>query len=154
MPVGSKAEEMRWNFNLEDRSPFGFRKNAEIWNGRVAQVSFLWVFLQELIQGKGMLQGIKDGDLPNTVAVGSFSVLLGLLGTRFLMEEIGDTQTVSSSSSSTSPPQQQQQQPPGDEHGGEEKRQWNFNSNGRSPYGLRKNAEIWNGRIAQVRTCT
>lgn len=28
-------------------------------------------------------------------------------------------------------------------------RQWNFNE-GRSPWGLKKNAEIWNGRIAQV----
>jgi len=29
-------------------------------------------------------------------------------------------------------------------------RQWNFNE-GRSPWGLKKNAEIWNGRLAQVR---
>lgn len=28
-------------------------------------------------------------------------------------------------------------------------RQWNFNE-GRSPWGLKKNAEIWNGRVAQV----
>lgn len=28
-------------------------------------------------------------------------------------------------------------------------RQWNFNE-GRSPWGLKKNAEIWNGRLAQV----
>jgi len=30
--------ERRWNFN-EARGPFGMKKNAEIWNGRVAQVS-------------------------------------------------------------------------------------------------------------------
>lgn len=29
-------------------------------------------------------------------------------------------------------------------------RQWNFNE-GRSPWGLKRNAEIWNGRLAQVR---
>ena len=31
-----------------------------------------------------------------------------------------------------------------------EKRTWNFNE-GRSPWGLTTNAEIWNGRVAQVR---
>ena len=34
-------------------------------------------------------------------------------------------------------------------HAEEEPRQWNFNE-GRSPWGLKKNAEIWNGRVAQV----
>ena len=29
-------------------------------------------------------------------------------------------------------------------------RRWNFNE-GRAPWGLKKNAEIWNGRVAQVR---
>ena len=29
--------ERRWNFN-EGQGPFGLKKNAEIWNGRVAQV--------------------------------------------------------------------------------------------------------------------
>jgi len=28
-------------------------------------------------------------------------------------------------------------------------RQWNFND-GQGPFGLKKNAEIWNGRVAQV----
>ena len=31
--------ERRWNFN-EARGPWGLKKNAEIWNGRVAQVRF------------------------------------------------------------------------------------------------------------------
>jgi hypothetical protein len=31
-----------------------------------------------------------------------------------------------------------------------EGRQWNFNE-GQGPWGLKKNAEIWNGRLAQVR---
>ena len=29
-------------------------------------------------------------------------------------------------------------------------RRWNFNE-GQSPWGMKKNAEIWNGRVAQVR---
>eukprot|EP00957_Ditylum_brightwellii_P134231 10233492-Ditylum_brightwellii.AAC.1 len=29
-------------------------------------------------------------------------------------------------------------------------RQWNFNE-GRGPWGMKKNAEIWNGRAAQLR---
>lgn len=28
-----------WNMNEPGKSPFGFDKNAEIWNGRIAQVS-------------------------------------------------------------------------------------------------------------------
>lgn len=31
-------QERRWNFN-EGQAPWGFKKNAEIWNGRVAQVN-------------------------------------------------------------------------------------------------------------------
>lgn len=33
-------QERRWNFN-EGQSPWGMKKNAEIWNGRFAQVRFL-----------------------------------------------------------------------------------------------------------------
>ena len=32
------SEGRQWNFN-EGRGPYGFKKNAEIWNGRVAQVN-------------------------------------------------------------------------------------------------------------------
>lgn len=28
-----------WNINEPGKSPFGFDKNAELWNGRIAQVS-------------------------------------------------------------------------------------------------------------------
>ena len=28
-----------WNINETGKSPFGFDKNAELWNGRIAQVS-------------------------------------------------------------------------------------------------------------------
>jgi hypothetical protein len=32
-------------------------------------------------------------------------------------------------------------------------RRWNFND-GQAPWGMKKNAEIWNGRVAQVRACS
>jgi hypothetical protein len=35
--VTTQLNERIWNFN-EGRSPWGLKKNAEIWNGRVAQV--------------------------------------------------------------------------------------------------------------------
>ena len=38
VPV-TQLQERRWNFN-DGQSPWGLKKNAEIWNGRVAQVSF------------------------------------------------------------------------------------------------------------------
>lgn len=39
-PISSTTalEERRWNFN-EGQSPWGLKTNAEVWNGRVAQVS-------------------------------------------------------------------------------------------------------------------
>jgi hypothetical protein len=44
-------------------------------------MAFVWVFLQELITGKGVFQGIQDGDLffqANAVAFGV--CVLGLTG--------------------------------------------------------------------------
>lgn len=38
------------------------KKNAEIWNGRMAQMGFTFVLLQELITGKGAVQGLREGD--------------------------------------------------------------------------------------------
>lgn len=35
----TELAERRWNFNDQFQGPFGLKKNAEIWNGRVAQVS-------------------------------------------------------------------------------------------------------------------
>ncbi|KAL7581633.1 hypothetical protein ACA910_022184 [Epithemia clementina (nom. ined.)] len=66
--------ERRWNFN-EGQSPWGLKKNAEIWNGRVAQMAFLVVFLQELIQGKGVVQGIQEGDPVNLAAAAAVFVM-------------------------------------------------------------------------------
>ena len=34
-----QLQERRWNFN-DGHSPWGLKINAEIWNGRVAQVGF------------------------------------------------------------------------------------------------------------------
>ncbi|GKZ00261.1 hypothetical protein MPSEU_000979000 [Mayamaea pseudoterrestris] len=71
-------QERRWNFN-EGQSPWGLKGNAEIWNGRFAQMAFVIVFLQELIQGKGVIQGIQEGDPLNLVGVAFFAVsALGL----------------------------------------------------------------------------
>ena len=64
--------ERQWNFN-QGRGPWGLKKNAEIWNGRVAQMAFVVVLLQELITGKGVIASISDGD-----AVGY--AFLGLAG--------------------------------------------------------------------------
>jgi len=70
--------ERRWNFN-EGRGPFGFKKNAEIWNGRLAQMGFTILLLQELITGKGVIAGLQDGDVFNYVLLGLGGVtVLGL----------------------------------------------------------------------------
>jgi hypothetical protein len=43
--TSTALSERRWNFN-EGRAPWGMSKNAEIWNGRVAQVRRTsWIFL-------------------------------------------------------------------------------------------------------------
>ncbi len=45
------------------------------------QMAFVWVFLQELITGKGVFQGIQEGDLFFLVNLGLFAVcLVGLTG--------------------------------------------------------------------------
>lgn len=81
--LGATAlNERQWNFN-RGRGPFGMKKNAEIWNGRAAQVGFTVVLLQELITGKGVVQGIQEGNPFNMVCLGLGAV--GILGlTAFL----------------------------------------------------------------------
>ena len=59
----------QWNFN-EGRKPWGLKNNAEIWNGRVAQMGFIIVFIQELATGKGVVAGYQDGDLISYVMLG------------------------------------------------------------------------------------
>ncbi|KAL9185637.1 hypothetical protein ACHAXT_003414 [Thalassiosira profunda] len=61
--------ERQWNFN-QGRGPFGLKKNAEIWNGRLAQMAFVVVLLQEAITGKGAVQALQDGDAVGYAFVG------------------------------------------------------------------------------------
>lgn len=76
MPFRTSAlNERRWNFN-DGQAPWGLKKNAEIWNGRVAQMAFVLVFLQELIQGKGVIQGLQEGDPVNIASAAAFAVFL------------------------------------------------------------------------------
>ena len=70
--------ERQWNFN-NGREPWGLKKNAEIWNGRVAQMCFTVVLLQELITGKGVIEGIQEGNIFNLAMMGITGVsILGL----------------------------------------------------------------------------
>ena len=62
-------QERRWNFN-EGRGPWGMKKNAEIWNGRLAQMGFTIVLLQEFVTGKGVIQGLQDGNIINIFFLG------------------------------------------------------------------------------------
>mmetsp|Transcript_17326 Transcript_17326/g.40026 ORF Transcript_17326/g.40026 Transcript_17326/m.40026 type:complete len:147 (-) Transcript_17326:709-1149(-) len=76
----TQLSERQWNFN-EGQSPWGMKQNAEIWNGRVAQVAFVWVFLQELVTGKGVLQGIDEGNWFFLFNEGLFGIFVfGLTG--------------------------------------------------------------------------
>ncbi len=72
--------ERQWNFN-EGRGPFGLKKNAEIWNGRVAQMGFTIVLLQELVTGKGVIQSVQDGDAFAYIMLGATALsVVGLSG--------------------------------------------------------------------------
>ena len=78
LPSSTTLLERRWNFN-EGRGPWGFKKNAEVWNGRVAQMGFTILLLQELITGKGVIAALNDGDVLSYVLVGVGGVsVLGL----------------------------------------------------------------------------
>mmetsp|Transcript_41055 Transcript_41055/g.80360 ORF Transcript_41055/g.80360 Transcript_41055/m.80360 type:complete len:155 (+) Transcript_41055:110-574(+) len=79
-PKKSSLQMRQWNFN-DSRSPFGLATNAEIWNGRVAQVAFTTIMLQELITGKGVVQGLEDGNFANQFFAGLFFVSVLGLGT-------------------------------------------------------------------------
>ena len=68
----------QWNFN-EGRKPWGLKNNAEIWNGRVAQMGFVVVFIQELATGKGVVAGFQDGDFLSYIMAGlTFLSVAGL----------------------------------------------------------------------------
>merc|ERR1712232_1193613 len=74
----TKLMARRWNFN-EGRGPFGLKNNAEIWNGRAAQVGFTIVMLQELVTGKGVIAELQAGNVVNWVILGSTAfAMIGL----------------------------------------------------------------------------
>lgn len=78
--TSTTLNERQWNFN-NGRGPWGLKKNAEIWNGRVAQMCFTIVLLQELITGKGVVEGIQEGNIFNLAMLGITGVsILGLTG--------------------------------------------------------------------------
>ena len=76
--------KFRWNLNV-GRQPWGFALNAEVWNGRVAMMGFVWVIVQELVQGKGCITRIQEaqgfGDLVAPIAIGGvfFALVLALV---------------------------------------------------------------------------
>ena len=83
--------ERQWNFN-QGRSPWGLKKNAEIWNGRVAQMAFVTVLLQELITGKGVIASIQDHDLVGYAFLGLAGV--STLGITLVLALKGDESDV------------------------------------------------------------
>merc|ERR1711966_362927 len=78
LPTTTSLSERQWNFN-EGRAPWGLKRNAEIWNGRVAQMAFVFTLFQETITGKGVISSFRDGDVLAYVCLG-FAVVstLGL----------------------------------------------------------------------------
>lgn len=82
-PFSTALQERKWNFNNDGRNPWGVKRNAEVWNGRVAQMAFTIVVLQELIQGKGVIQGIQEGNIVNLVMAGAAALSVVVL-TAFL----------------------------------------------------------------------
>merc|ERR1712032_201741 len=76
----TQLNERRWNFN-DGESPWGMKKNAEIWNGRAAQMGFVIILAQELITGKGVIAGIQEGNPINLAFLGvTVLAVAGLTG--------------------------------------------------------------------------
>jgi hypothetical protein len=69
----TSLNERQWNFN-DGREPWGLKNNAEIWNGRVAQMGFTVVLLQELITGKGVIASLQDGDALAYIMLGATGI--------------------------------------------------------------------------------
>ena len=63
-PPGAQ-DDFLWNTN-ENRPPFGFATNAEVWNGRVAMMSFVFLFIQELFFGPILKPHDGIGGILNT----------------------------------------------------------------------------------------
>lgn len=121
----------------------------------------MWVFLQEFIQGKGVLRGLSDGEMINVISFGVFAVVMISLIGRFLAEPPAGwpTQELTLTSPQSrairsNPVAYAQAKSVGTLTGADARDPddtiLNFNDRS-SPFGLKKNAEIWNGRIAMVR---
>lgn len=113
--------------------------------------------MQEWFQDKGVLKGIADGDIINTISAGIFAVMLVAITCRFLMEPPAGELKAAATAAGTvkSHPIAYQRAKSVAALMDPEKNDFetvmNFND-GRSPFGLKMNAEIWNGRIAMVRS--
>lgn len=116
-----------------------------------------------------MLKGLSDGDFINMISAAVFAILIAAITVRFVLEPpAGGGVALDNRSRRSSIPYNSQQQQTSSSSGSYEMRTSrklanpdedednmlvNFN-NGNSPFGLKANAEIWNGRIAMVRTKT
>ena len=118
----------------------------------------MWVFLQESITGKGMLQGIERGDHAAIVSLGLFCMLIATLAVSFVLapppdktESIRKVKTPRPDgwSDKTAFERAQSIAKLLDPSRKVDDLLLNLND-GRSPFGLKKNAEVWNGRIAMV----
>ena len=71
--------DRQWNFN-NGRAPWGFKDNAEVWNGRVAQVAFVWVLLQEVRSVVGGCRWSGSSLSSSYTPAVSFSLARSILG--------------------------------------------------------------------------
>jgi hypothetical protein len=106
------------------------------------------------------LRGLSDGEMINVISLGVFAVMMVSLIGRFLAEPPAGwptreltLQSPQSSAIRSNPVAYAQAQSMGTLTGANardpDETILNFND-GSSPFGLKKNAEMWNGRIAMV----
>jgi hypothetical protein len=127
------------------------------------QISFVWIFLQEWIQGKGVLQSIVEGDVASNISLEMVCLMLLFVSFQFCMlpfeqnvkirvpREWLDNPTILQNVSL--PPNNRPQRPKRKEPEKPDVRKWNLNGE-KAPYGFDVNAEVWNGRVAMVRKRT
>jgi len=60
--------KFRWNLNY-GRMPWGFAPSGEMWNGRVAMLAFVWVTLQELVTGQGVITAFQKAQTAEDLIV-------------------------------------------------------------------------------------
>lgn len=123
------------------------------------QISFVWIFLQEWIQGKGVLQSIIEGDLASNISLEVVCLMLLFVSFQFCMLPFEQNVKIQI-------PREWLENPPSApvrSQAPERKvvattttksdvRRWNLNGDDKAPYGVDLNAEVWNGRVAMVRT--